>query len=165
MNISLYQLTDDLRQSLDNAFDPETGEALPAFEQCRALWGSKANQVAAYVLNCEADAQQARQAIERIKLLQISLERKAERIREYLAENMKASGISELKATDGSFIVKLYPDRDESVEIEAGATFPPALLSDPKPPAPSKTKIRAAILAGEAVQGARIVRKDRLTIR
>ena len=56
---SLYTLTEELRQSLDNAFDPDTGEALPAFEQCRALWGSKARDLAAYVLNCEADAAQA----------------------------------------------------------------------------------------------------------
>ncbi|MGL4272043.1 MAG: siphovirus Gp157 family protein, partial [Pseudomonas paracarnis] len=44
------------------------------------------------------------------------------------------------------------------------AEFPPELCNDPKPPTPSKAKIKAAIKAGEAVAGARIVRKDRLTI-
>lgn len=87
----------------------------------------------------------------------------AERQRAYLAENMKASGISEIKGE--GFAVKLYPDRDESVEIEEGATFPADLCAEPKPPAPSKTKIKAAILAGQPVAGARIVRRDRLTIR
>lgn len=162
---TLYALTEELRQSLDSAFDPDTGEALPAFEECRALWGSKAREVAAYVLNCEADAAQAKAAVERIKALQTMYEAKAARIRSYLAENMKASGISELKATDGSFVVKLFVDRDESVELDDNATFPASLCNDPKPPAPSKTKIKAAILAGEAVQGARIVRKDRLQIK
>ena len=55
-------------------------------------------------------------------------------------------------------------ERDESVELEPDAEFPAALCNDPKPPTPSKTKIKAAIKAGEAVAGARIVRKDRLTI-
>lgn len=162
---SLYALTEELRTSLESAFDPETGEALPAFEECRALWGSKARDVAAFVLNCEADADQAKRAIERIKALQKAYEAKAARIRAYLAENMKASGVSELKATDGSFVVKLFADRDESVVIDEGAEFPASLCNEPNPPAPSKSKIKAAILAGEAVQGARIVRKDRLVIK
>lgn len=163
MNISLYQITQDLREMLDSAFDPDTGEALPVFEEKRALWGSKASGVAAYILNTEADVFQCKAAIERIKGLQAATERKAERLRLYLAENMKASGISEIKGE--GFQVKLYPDRDESVEIEEGATFPPDLCADPKPPAPSKTKIKAAILAGQPVAGARIVRRDRLSIR
>lgn len=162
---SLYQLANDFRDQLDSLFDPETGEALPAFEEFRVMLGNKANQVAAYILNCESDADQAKNAIKRIKALQEASERKAQRLRQYLAENMKTAGINEIKAADGSFVVKLYVDRDESVQIDEGATFPVALCNDPKPPEPSKTKIKNAILAGEPVAGARIVRKDRLTIK
>lgn len=162
---SLYQITTEFRAMLDNAFDPETGEALPEFEQLRGQLVGKATNVAAYVLTCESDAAQAKQAIERIKALQATYERRAEQMRAYLADSMKASGITEIKADDRSFVVKLYPDRDESVELEDGAEFPASLCNDPKPPAPSKSKIKAAILAGEAVAGARIVRRDRLTIK
>lgn len=162
---SLYQLANDFREQLDSLFDPETGEALPAFEEFRVMLGNKANQVAAYILNCESDADQAKNAIKRIKALQEASERKAQRLRQYLAENMKTAGINEIKAADGSFVVKLYVDRDESVHIDEGATFPVALCNDPKPPEPSKTKIKNAILAGEPVAGAWIVRKDRLTIK
>ena len=162
---SLYALADQFRNMLDSAFDPETGEALPAFEEQRALIGNKIGQVAAYILNTELDAAMAKQAVERIKALQQAQERKAQHLRDYLASNMLATGITEIKAEDRSFVVKLYPGRDESVEIDEGAEFPPELCNDPKPPAPSKTKIKAAILAGEPVAGARIVRKDRLTIK
>lgn len=162
---SLYQLAHDFREQLDNLFDPETGEALPAFDEFRVMLGNKANAVAAYVLNCESDAEQAKNAIKRIKGLQTAYERKAEKLRNYLAENMKTAGIHEIKAADGSFVVKLYVDRDESVVIEDGAFFVPELCNDPKPPEPSKTKIKNAILAGEPVAGAYIVRKDRLTIK
>lgn len=163
MQVSLYEVTQDLRQMLDEAFDPETGEALPIFEEKRALWGSKATGLCAYILNTEADAHQCKAAIERIKGMQAAIERKAERLRDYLAENMKASGISEIKGE--GFAAKLYLDRDESVELEEGATFPAELCADPKPPAPSKTKIKAAILAGQPVAGARIVRRDRLALK
>jgi Siphovirus Gp157 len=162
---SLYEVSQEFIQALDEAFDPETGEALPTFDELRGQLMHKSTNVAAYILNCEADAAQAKAAIARIKAIQESYERRAEKLREYLAENMKATGIHEIKADDRSFVVKLFVDRDESVEIDEGATFPESLCTDPKPPAPSKQKIKAAILAGEPVAGARIVRKDRLTIK
>ena len=162
---SLYELATSFREQLDDLFDPETGEALPAFDEFRVMLGNKANAVAAYVLNCESDAEQAKNAIKRIKALQAAYERKAEKLRDYLSDNMKTAGIHEIKAADGSFIVKLYVDRDESVVLEDGAKFPVELCGDPKPPEPSKTKIKNAILAGEPVAGAYIVRKDRLTIK
>lgn len=162
---SLYQLTHDFREQLDNAFDPETGEALPAFEEQRALIGSKIQQVAAYILNTELDAAAAKSAMKRIADIAEASERKAEHLRRYLADNMRASGITEIKADDRSFAIKLFIDRDESVQIDEGVEFPPELCADPKPPLPSKSKIKSAILAGEPVAGARIVRKDRLQIK
>lgn len=162
---NLYTLTDQFRNMLEDAFDPETGEALPAFEECRALIGNKIGQVAAYILNTELDAEAAGIALKRIKALQDAQKAKAQHLRDYLASNMLATGIDEIKADDRSFVVKLYRDRDESVELEEGTEWPASLCNDPKPPLPSKTKIKQAILAGEAVYGARIVRKDRLTIR
>ena len=161
--MNLYQITTDLREMLDSAFDPDTGEALPAFEEQRALWGSKATGVTAYILNIESEADQCKQAIERIKALQAATLRKAERLRDYLATNMSVSGISEIKGV--GFVAKLYPGRDESVEIDEGAVFPLELCGKPKPPPPSKTLIKAAIERGEPVAGAKIVRKDRLTIK
>lgn len=162
---SLYQLTAEFNGRLDDLFDPETGEALPAFEEQRALIGSKINQVAAYILNTESDAAAALAAMARIKHLADASKRKAERLRQYIADNMKASGITEIKADDRSFVVKLYLDRDESVVIDPGADFPESLCNEPKKPEPSKTKIKEAILAGEPVVGARIIKKDRLVIK
>jgi hypothetical protein len=162
---SLYQLSTELRESLDNAFDPETGEALPMFEELRALWGSKARDVVSYMLNTESDAMQCKLAIARIKAMQEAHERKAQRLRDYIRENMAASGVFEIKATDGTFCAKLALGRDESVELDEGVEWPLELCNEPKPPLPSKTKIKQAIERGEAVKGARIVRKDRLTIK
>ena len=160
---SLYQLTQDFRSQLDELFD-ENGEATPAFEEFRVQLGNKINQVAAYVLNCESDADQCKQAIERIQARRKAYERKVERLKGYLAENMKVAGITEIKAVDSSFVVKLYPDRDESVQIDDGIAFPIERCNI-KPPEPSKLKIKAAILAGEPIIGARIITKDRLVIK
>jgi hypothetical protein len=160
---SLYELAYDFRNQLDELFD-ENGEATPAFEEFRVQLGNKINQVAAYVLNCESDADQCKEVIDRIQARRKAYERKAERLRTYLAENMKVAGIIEIKADDRSFVIKLYPDRDESVQIDDGIAFPVELCNI-KPPEPSKLKIKAAILAGEPIIGARIITKDRLVIK
>lgn len=164
---SLYQLSTELRDMLDGAFDPETGEALACFEEHRALWGSKATGVAAYVLNIESDAAQAKAAIERIKTHMLEpAQRKADRLRDYLRENMAASGITEIKAVDGSFVAKLYPGRDESVEIFDAAQLPQDYLREiPAKYEPDKTLIKRSIADGFEVPGARLVKKDRLTIK
>lgn len=160
---SLYELSNNFRNQLDELFD-ENGEATPAFEEFRVQLGNKINQVAAYVLNCESDADQCKEVIDRIQARRKAYERKAERLKGYLAENMKVAGITEIKADDRSFVVKLYPERDESVQIDDGIVFPIELCNI-KQPEPSKLKIKAAILAGEPIIGARIITKDRLVIK
>lgn len=165
MNISLHQLTEEVVAELDAAFDPETGEALPVFEEKRALWANKSQHVAAYMLNLEAGAKALAEAEARIAARRKLAESRAAWLRKYLGENMARLGITKIESPDLSFQVIRYPERDESVEIDEGATFPPELCGDPKPPAPSKSKIKAAILAGEPVKGARIVKRDRLAIK
>ena len=78
---------------------------------------------------------------------------------------MKRAGVSEIEAVDGTFKAKLYVGRDESIVIDDGATFPPELCNAPKPPEPNKAKIKEAILSGQPIAGASIVRKDRLEIK
>lgn len=165
MNISLYQLTEEVVAELDAAFDPETGEALPVFEEKRALWANKSQHVAAYMLNLEAGAKALAEAESRIAIRRKQAENRAAWLRSYLCENMARLGVTKIEAADLSFQVIRWPERDESVEIEEGAIFPPELCNEPKPPVPSKTKIKAAILAGLPIVGARIVKKDRLTIK
>lgn len=165
MNLTLYEIASDFAAILDNAFDPETGEALPIFQEKRALFASKSSAVGAYILNAEATLETMTSHIKAVQAKVKTQQAKIEWLRNYLASNMELAGITEIKANDGTFAIKYYPDRDESVEIEEGAAFPPELCNDPKPPTPSKTKIKEAILAGEPVKGAAIVRKPRLVIK
>ncbi len=166
MNISLYQISQDLLQALDSAFDPETGELLPAFEEQRALFNGKAGQVAAYILSVEAEAEKAKVAVQRIKKLADAASKRAEALRRYLTENMGATGVREIKADDGSFKATLYPARDEAVEVFDPEQLPQDYLREiPAKYEPDKALIKKALKDGFDVPGARIVAKDRLTIR
>lgn len=164
MQITLYSAAQSVRELLEQ-IDPETGELPAELEQAREIVTRKAQACAAFVLENDAQAdmveQHAKALMERVK----QARKRSEWLRQYIYQHMAACGITEIKADDGTFKASLQIGRDESVELDEGAEFPPELCNDPKPPAPSKTKIKAAILAGQAIAGARIVRKDRLTIK
>lgn len=161
--LTLFDLAQQIRESIE-VVDPETGEIFDTYSGNRDLFETKALACVAYAKD---EAKTLAGAKLMIKAMQDKLDARLarlDRFQAYMANCMKATGI--LKVTDdyGLYSATLAIDRDESVEIEDGAEFPASLCNDPKPPAPSKTKIKQAIKAGEAVAGARIVRKDRLTI-
>lgn len=163
-NITLFDAAQAVREAV-NTVDPETGEIIEAYTQSRELFERKAVACVAYAKE-EAGTLEA--AAEMLKQMAAKLEarkKRLERFEAYIADCMKATGVTEVSHELGLFSAKLLIGRDESVEIEEGATFPPELCNEPKPPTPSKTKIKAAIKAGQAIAGAQIVRKDRLTIK
>ena len=161
--LTLFDLASQVRCAVE-IIDPETGEITLLDVEARELFNQKALACVAYAKQRRAELEASRAILKKMDAQLAAQERHAERFEGYIADCMKATGTLEVKHDLGIFGAKLLIDRDESVEIDADAEFPPELCSDPKPPTPSKTKIKAAIKAGDAVAGARIVRKDRLTI-
>ena len=162
-NITLFDAAQAVREAV-NQIDQETGEVLESYTESRELFQHKAIACVAYAKEETATLASAKAMLKDMAAKVEAREKRLERFEAYLADCMKATGIHEVKHELGLFAAKLYPERDESVEIDADAEFPPKLSNDPKPPTPSKTKIKAAIKRGEAIAGARIVRKDRLSI-
>ena len=163
MNLTLFDAAQQVREALHQV-DPDTGELSEAYSDSRALFEQKAVACVAYAKEQAASIASARAMLKTMVEKIDAEEARLDRFKTYLADCMKATGTTEVKHELGLFSAKLHIERDESIEIDEGATFPPELCNAPKPPAPSKTAIKAAIKAGEAVAGARIVRKDRLTI-
>lgn len=163
MNITLFDAAQQVRDSLGK-IDPDTGELVETYAESRDLFEQKAVACVAYAKDEAANIEAAEAMLKQMQAKVRTRKERLERFKVYMAECMKASGITEVKHETGLFSAKLYLDRDESIVIEDGAVFPPELCTDPRPPEPSKTKIKAAIKAGEPVAGANIVRKDRLTI-
>ena len=162
-SITLFDAAQAVREAV-NQIDQETGELLESYTESRELFQNKAIACVAYAKEEAATLASAKAMIKDMLAKVEARELRLERFEAYLAECMKATGILEVKHELGLFSAKLYLERDEAVEIDADAEFPPELCNDPQPPTPSKTKIKAAIKRGEAIAGARIVRKDRLSI-
>lgn len=167
MNITLYKANELAR--LESHIDHETGEIdMLAYDAAQITLADKQMAVVAYIKNNDSTIDQLSAVIKELTAKKKTLESRKASLGIYLSANMKEHGITSIKANDGTFEAKLYIDRDESVVILDGLdgySFPPELCNAPKPPEPSKTLIKAAINAGQAVAGAMIVRNDRLTIK
>ena len=162
---TLYKASQDVQQAMmlctdeDGVIDVDRINAIECTFKERAIATAAMDKTLGHQLAAlKSVAAEYAARIKQIEANQTSL-------RENLHGAMRATGITSIKSDDGILSVTLYPDRDESVELDDGVTFPESLCNDPKPPTPSKTKIKAAILAGAPVAGARIVKHDRLVIK
>lgn len=165
MTVSLYKAAADVQQRISLCVDEDGILDTDRLDMIEATFHDRAVAVVAVYKG-------KGHTIDTLKSYLVEIQDKIEReeanqarLKDYLQACMLMTGTDLIKSDDGLLTATLYRNRDESVELDEGAEFPAALCNDPKPPAPSKTKIKNAILAGEAVAGARIVRRDRLTIR
>lgn len=162
--LSLYKAADELAPLLDQIDDD--GCISPELETALAQFEGKGLSVTAYILNCEKSAAMIHEAAMTMDKRAAPLEARATRLRQYLADNMKRTGITELKCAE--FSAKLHIERDAKVDIFDMMQLPKEFMrfAEPKPPvaAPDKKAISDAIKAGKEIPGARIVKSDRLVI-
>ena len=163
-NITLYSASAELRDLLEQV-DAETGELPEGLEQVRELVAGKSRAVAAFILENEAQADMveahAKALMQRVK----TARKRSEWLRDYLRQHMAGCGVLSIKSDDGTFSVKLERERDESVEVFDDKQLPRDYLRETVKVEPDKALIRKAMKDGFDVPGAKLVRKDRLTIR
>ena len=165
MNLTLHQAADELRLLFDQ-IDPETGELPDGFADARAVVAGKAVAVAAYLLESEKQAamveQYAKELADRVK----AQRKRSDWLRQYLASHMSACGISKISDERGIFTATLSAGRDKSVDVFDATQLPPPYMREiPARYEPDKVLIRKSIDDGFDVPGARVVARDRLTIR
>jgi hypothetical protein len=163
--LSLYLMTEEYRQALAVLSDSELDEQTVAdtLEGLQGELSQKAANVAAFVLNLEAEAEAARAAEERIRKRRQALEKRAAQMRDYLQGNMTRAGISEIAALDHSFRARLLAGH-EAVEIDDEAALPADFRRVKVIEEPDKPLIARALKEGYAVPGARLVRRATLKI-
>lgn len=163
---SLYEISKDYQQALLALADlEEIDESVinDTLEGLDGIFENKAVNVAAYLLNLDAEAEQIKQAEDKMKARRKSVETRAKALRDYLLRNMQACGITEIKANDGSFRARLMAGR-ESVVIDDEQELPGEYLRIKQVVEPDKTVILKALKSGESIPGAHIERKPSLKI-
>lgn len=165
MNITLYKAAEELQALLDD-IDPETGEIVGDLQSARDLVASKAVATVAYLKDTDAKVAYLRAAAKDLEARAKAQEKRNAWLRQYLAANMAATGITHIKDDTGLFEAKLERERDLSVDV-----FEPDLVPEeytrtkPAEQEPDKKLIKSALDSGIDVPGARIIKKDRLTIK
>lgn len=160
--MNLFQATEltTLKHYID-----ENGEVdIDSFNRSKIALIEKQRAVVAYIKNSASDINQLEDAIKELQSRKISMEKRNESLKEYLAVNMKFSNTSEILAENNTFSAKLYIDRDVSLQWVEGVQIPDEFATVKEVKTYSKTLALAAIERGEPVACAVIVRKDRLTI-
>lgn len=161
-NLTLYQCAADVQAVLNAHFDSET-EAADTLEAVIGQFEVKAQSVTAYALNTDAEIKAIDEHIKHWQARKKALQNQSEQIKAYLLRQMQAAGIKEIKADNGTFTVKIAKN-PPSVDVYDESLLPEHLLRVKTEP--DKTAIKAALKAGEDVQGARMVTDgERLAIR
>jgi glycogen debranching enzyme len=164
MDTSLSSLVHVYRDLLDSV--DENGELPIEFAGAEMAVQSKALAVAAYIQQAEAEAEMVMKHGQRLQERARAAKTRALWLRKYLADAMVATGIQDLAAADLSVQARVWPDRDESVEIAPTAVLPPELMRTRIVQEPDKIAIRQAILNGQPLpEGVRLRRSHRLQIK
>jgi hypothetical protein len=164
MGLSLYAIDQAVLTVLENGlvFDEETGEVLFDEDNFTSLEGArndKLEAVALYVKQLEAEAAAVRAEEKTLAARRQAKERKAERLREYVARSMQAFGDVKLETARCALSFR----KSETVELTDPERVPTTFVS--YQPKIDKAAIRKALKAGEDVQGAELVTRQNLQIK
>lgn len=163
---SLYVLADAYRVAADQLADLDLPPEVVAdtLESLSGDMETKATNVAMFARNLEAVAEQIKVAEGTMAARRNAIERRAERIREYLKANMLRTGISKIECPYFKLAIR---DNPPSVVIDAAGSIPAEFMRQPEPPPPTPDKkaITDALKAGQVVSGAHLERSQRLEIK
>ncbi|ENX9946858.1 siphovirus Gp157 family protein [Neisseria gonorrhoeae] len=160
--LALYRCAADVQAALDYYFDSET-EREDTLEAVIGQFEVKAQSVIAYIKNQEITEKMLEGHIGRMTGKLKAVKARNQSLKDYLARNMQAAGITEIKADDGTF--KASFRKSEAVVILDEAQIPAEFMREAVKTEPDKTAIRKAIESGRQVAGAKIEGRKNLQIR
>lgn len=163
---ALYVLADEYMEAARKLGEMDLDEQTVA-DTLEGLSGGlevKALNVACFMRNLEATASAIKGAEEQMAARRKAIERRAERIREYLKTQMERCAIHKIEAPYFTLAIRHNPP---AVHVEAPELVPQEFVKTPPPPPPSidKKAIAEALKAGRDVPGCRLERGTRLEVK
>ena len=162
---SLYHCTEDVKIVLDAFVDDDSQVALDTIEGVVGIFEMKAENVAAYILNMEAQEAMLGEHIKNMQDKKAKMVKKSEDLRAKLANAMKTTGIMKISAANGSFCAS-FRKNPPKVEIYDEAQIPQEFMREiPARLEVDKTAIKDAIKSGIEVAGANLVQGESFQIK
>lgn len=164
--LSLYELSHEYLNALDALTDPEADIPLEAItdtlEGLEFPLQEKAVNVAKFFRNLEATANAIKEAERQMAARRKALENRARALKDYLKENMEATGITRIESPWFRLSIQNNP---AAVEITDADAIPEDFREVIETVKIDKTAIKAVLKDGGDIPGARLVQGTRLAIR
>ena len=165
-DLTLYNIADQYLVDLQKLQDMEIDEQTFA-DTLEGLSGElelKATNVAMFVRNLEASAEAIKAAEKQMAERRKALEAKADRIRQYLLDNMTRTGITKI---DCPYFVLSVRKNPPAVEVLNQDMIPDEYFDIPEPPAPTlnKNRLKEDLKAGVIVEGVKLTAGQSLSIK
>lgn len=154
--MNLFELNQAVRD-FELEIDEETGEILnaDALDSLELERDTKIENIALWIKNLKAEAEAVKKQKEAFYSREKALTNKAERLKEYLANNL----MGEKFKTDR---VVLSWRKSQAVEVDDNFSDERFIKYEPKI---SKSEIKDALKSGEVIEGARLVENNSLQIK
>ena len=165
-DLTLYTIADQYLQDLQKLQDMDLDEQTFA-DTLESLSGDlevKATNVAMFVRNLEASAESIKAAERQMAERRKAIEAKAERIRNYLKDNMARTGITKI---DCPYFALSLRNSPPAIEVINADEIPAQYFDIPEPPAPvlNKNRLKDDLKNGVIVEGARLTQGSYLQIK
>lgn len=165
-NLTLYTIADQYLADIEKLQDMDLDEQTLA-DTLEGLSGElevKATNVAMFIRNLESSAEQIKTAEKQMADRRKALEARADKIKQYLKENMIRTGVSKIESPYFTLSIRNNP---EAVDVINQDMIPPEYFNVPPPPPPvlDKMALKKAIQSGIEVEGARLTRSQSLQIK
>jgi len=165
-NLALYTIADQYLIDMQKLQEMEIDEQTFA-DTLEGLSGEleiKATNVAMFIRNLEASADAIKVAEKAMADRRKLIESKANRLKEYLLENMVRTGITKIESPHFVLSVRKNPP---AVDVFNQDMIPDEYFDIPEPPAPSlnKNRLKEDLKAGVVIDGARLTAGQSLSIK
>lgn len=163
---TLYVLAEDYRNAVISLADLDLPPEVVA-DTLESMIGDievKSTNVAMFVRNLEATAEQIKAAEAEMAKRRKAIETRTQHVRDYLKDNMLRAGINKIECPYFKLAIR---DNPPAVVIDDQSMIPANYMRQPEtpPPAPDKKAIGDALKAGVEIKGARLERGQRLEIK
>lgn len=162
--MTLYEIDNAIREVLENAADPETGELvdeelLAAYDQLRMDRDQKVENIGLYIKNLEADAAAIKAEAKNLTARAKAAENKAEHLRNYMQFCLNGQKFQSPR-------LSVSFRRSQKVEVDENRLFEiPDDYLRYKEPEVDKKRVSEALKAGETVPGCSLVENVSMIIK
>ena len=165
--MKLYEISNELLQVLNAMADSEDGgDYTDTLEAVQMEWEDKADNVACYIKQIQAEATAIKEEEKRLTERRKRKEKEIENLTEYLYRQMQLVGSKKLETTRNVLQIKKLP---ASVKLDDGfidwCKVNHADLLSYSDPTVSKTAVKALLKDGEVIKGARLESVEKLNIK